>query len=493
VPAEKASILIVDDDPSLRELLADLLVSQGYRTVAAANGSEAVTALEKERFHLVLTDLRMPGMGGERLVEECLRRWPAVPLIVLTAYGSIEDALELIRKGVYDYIPKPHKEKDLLLRIARALERERLTAEVRMLSQALARRERERIFGEDQVIKLALEQAEAVASTDFPVVLTGESGTGKELFARFIHASSPRRGGPFLPVNCGAIARDLFESELFGHAKGAFSGATADRKGLFEEAQGGSLFLDEISEIPPDQQVKLLRALQEGEIKRVGESVPRHFDVRIICASNRDLATAVQEGHLREDLYYRISVMPIRLPALRERRADLIALAEHLLKREATAMGRTAIGFTGAAVEKILAYPWPGNVRELENRIRQALILTSGDQIDAPDLMLEDERLLRGAREEDRPAAAGASEEGAAEEATPSFNESRRRFERQYLIDVLRRHHGNATAAAREAGKHRSEFYDLLKRHGIQPAGFRAGGSPAGGRTESGRKGGERS
>lgn len=485
---EQSSILLVDDDPSLRELLGDLLESKGYRTVAAADGRQAIEQLEKERFQLVLTDLRMPGMGGERLVEECLSRWPGVPVVVLTAYGSIEDALELIRRGVYDYIPKPHKEKDLLLRIARALERERLTSEVTRLRQALAHRERERIYGEDPAIKLALEKAEAVAGTDFPVVLYGESGTGKELFARFIHASSPRRGGPFLPVNCGAIARDLFESELFGHARGAFSGATAEKRGLFEEAQDGSLFLDEISEIPLDQQVKLLRALQEGEIKRVGETTNRHVDVRIICASNRDLAATVKDGRLREDLYYRINVMPIRLPSLRERRSDLIALAGHLLQREAASMDRLVRGFTEAAGRKILEYPWPGNVRELENRIRQALVLTTDEVIDAPVLLLEDEALLRRPGDWDREPASNDEPE-----SHLPFNESRRRFEREYLVDVLRRHQGNATAAARESGKHRSEFYDLLKRHGLQPASFRPGGDQApgkaGARGRDGNKG----
>jgi len=474
VQEPRASILIVDDDPSLRELLDDLLRSQDYETFLAPSGREAIATLEAERIHLVLTDLKMPGMSGGRLVEECLKRWPSVPIVVLTAYGSIEDALELIRKGVYDYIPKPHKEKDLLLRIARALERERLTSEVTRLRQALARRERERIFGQDPAVQEALTKAEAVAATDYPVVLTGESGTGKELFARFIHASSPRRGGPFIPVNCGAIPRELFESELFGHVKGAFTGAITDRRGVFEEAQGGSLFLDEVSEIPPDQQVKLLRVLQEREVKRVGDSAIRHVDVRLVCASNRDLQAAVRERRLREDLYYRISVMPIRLPPLRERKGDLIALARHFLERECAAMDKEIAGFTPAAEQKILGYPWPGNVRELENRIKQALVMASGTQIDAADLLLEDSRLLGAGGPE---SSASPRPDAGGDDGTQalSFNESRRRFEKEYLVDVLRRNHGNATAAAKEAGKHRSEFYDLLKRHGIQPADFRAG------------------
>ncbi len=458
----ETSILVADDDPSLRELLADLLASQGYKAVAVANGREALAALQAERFHLVLTDLKMPGMGGGRLVEECLKQWPGVPLIVLTAYGSIEDALELIRKGVYDYISKPHKEKDLLLTIARALERERLTSEITRLREALESRERDRILGDDAAMQQALARAEAVAATDFPVVLLGESGTGKELLARFIHAHSSRHGAPFVPLNCGAIPRELFESELFGHVRGAFTGATGDRTGLFEEATGGTLFLDEISEIAAEHQVKLLRALQEGEIKRVGESGVRRVNVRILSASNRDLAAAMREGRVREDLYYRISVMTIRLPPLRERRGDLLPLAQHFLEREGAAMGKKTSGFTRAAAQKLLAHSWPGNVRELENRIKQALVLAAGDQIDTEDLLLEEEPLRRAAAAAER----------------LSLNEARRRFEREYLVDVLRRNRGNATAAARESGKHRSEFYDLLKRHGLQPADFRAGGAP---------------
>src|SRR6266850_2263359 len=469
-----ASILLADDDPSLRELIADLLTTQGYRIVAVTNGREALEALEKERFHLLLTDLRMPSMGGGRLVEECLKRWPDLPLIVLTAYGSIEDALELIRKGVYDYIPKPHKEKDLLLRIARALERERLTSEITVLRKALVERRQDRILGDDPVVRQALERAEAVAATDFPVVLMGDSGTGKELFARFIHAHSLRRDAPFVAVNCGAIPRELFESEVFGYARGAFTGAQAERKGLFEEADGGTLFLDEISDIAQEHQVKLLRALQEGEIKRVGENTVRRVNVRIISASNRDLAVAVREGQIREDLYYRLNVMPIRLPPLRERRGDLLPLAQHLLERESAAMQKPMKGFSRAAAEKILEYPWPGNVRELENKIKQALVLASTGQIDASDLLLDDATLLKRPAEEGKP-------EFDASSGFPSFNEARRRFEREYLVDVLTRSRGNATAAAREAGKHRSEFYDLIKRHGLQPADFRAGGTgPAG-------------
>jgi len=475
-----ASILVVDDDPSLRELLVDLLNSQGYQTVAVVNGKEAIEALTRDRFHLLLTDLRMPVMGGGRLVEECLRRWPDLPLIVLTAYGSIEDALELIRRGVYDYIPKPHKEKDLLLRIARALERERLTTEIKELRDRLEDKRHERILGDDPVVRQALARAEAVAPTDFPVVLMGDSGTGKELFARFIHAHSTRRTAAFVAVNCGAIPRELFESEIFGYAKGAFTGAHNEKRGLFEEAEGGTLFLDEIVDIATEHQVKLLRALQEREIKRVGENAVRRVDVRIISASNRDLAASVREGRLREDLYYRLNVMPIRLPPLRERRGDLLPLAQHLLEREGAAMGRAMKGFSRGAAEKILAYPWPGNVRELENRIKQALVLASGEQIGAEDLLLEDESLVRrfdsaGAGEADR---LGLTASGPAPSASfPSFNDARRSFEREYLVDVLRRNRGNATAAAKEAGKHRSEFYDLIKRHGLQPADFRGGNS----------------
>ncbi|HET9481993.1 MAG TPA: sigma-54 dependent transcriptional regulator, partial [Candidatus Polarisedimenticolia bacterium] len=323
----------------------------------------------------------------------------------------------------------------------------------------------------------------AVAATDFPVVLMGESGTGKEVLARVTHRRSGRASAPFVPVNCGAIPRDLFESELFGHVKGAFTGASADRKGLFEEASSGTLFLDEVSEITPEHQVKLLRAIQEGEIKRVGDNLQRKVDVRILAATNRDLLAMVKAGQFREDLYYRVCVMPIVVPPLRDRQGDILPLAVHFLQRERAQTGKNVTGFSRSAMDKLLAYSWPGNIRELENKVKQSLILASGDLIEEDDILLDDRvapptigRLLPTAVAHAQLAAetatAGASE-AAPEPSGISLNDARKAFERRYLIGVLRKNRGNATMAAKEAGKHRSEFYYLLKKHGITPADFR--------------------
>ncbi len=495
------SILIVDDDKDLRSILGDILTDEGYHIVLADSGEQALEKLAREHVNLVLTDLKMPGMSGQQLFQACSRRFPSLPVVILTAHGTVDEALEMIRQGAYDYIAKPYNTQDLLMRISRALEREQLMVENLQLREQLVRREKDYVFGDEPAINEVMARVNAVAATDFPVVLMGESGTGKEVLARVVHRRSQRAAGPFVPVNCGAIPRELFESELFGHVKGAFTGATADRKGLFEEASVSTLFLDEISEITPEHQVKLLRAIQEGEIKRVGDNIQRKVDVRIIAATNRDLLAMVKAGQFREDLYYRICVMPIVVPPLRERRGDILPLAVHFLERERAQTGRKVTGFSREAMERLLNYAWPGNIRELENKVKQSLILASGDLIDAADIMLDDHAAtslsgrVEGAVRESSPGGAPATDGprhpfsvpvplappppitlldgGRQSTGAPTLNEARRDFERRYLIGVLKRNRGNATMAAREAGKHRSEFYYLLKKHGITPADFR--------------------
>jgi len=463
------SILIVDDDKDLRFILGDILSQEGYHVMLASSGEDALKRLEKEPINLLMTDMKMPGLSGHELFEQATRKWPHIPVMIMTAHGNVDEALQMIRKGAYDYIAKPYNTQDLLMRISRALEREQLVVENSALRKQL-QLSREHVFGDEPAVKDVLARVDAVAVTDFPVVLMGESGTGKEVLAREIHLRSGRSSGPFVPVNCGAIPRELFESELFGHMKGAFTGATADRKGLFEEATRGTLFLDEISEIAAEHQVKLLRAIQEQEIKRVGDNAQRTIDVRIIAATNRDLASMVQGGTFREDLYYRICVMPIRVPPLRERRGDILPLAVHFLERETAQTGRDIKGFTRSAMDKLLAYPWHGNIRELENKVKQAMILAPGEMIDEDDLMLEDP--VAGPT----PRAPAAVSPGAAndqEVAMGTLTDARQHFERHYLIGILKRHRGNATSAAKEAGKHRSEFYYLLKKHGLTAADYR--------------------
>ncbi|MFQ5700467.1 MAG: sigma-54-dependent transcriptional regulator [Acidobacteriota bacterium] len=474
VGSNAKSVLIVDDDKDLRFILGDILSDEGYRVLLAASGEKALELLGRESVNLLVTDMKMPGISGQQLFRDCSKRWPHIPVVILTAHGTVEEALEMIRQGAYDYIAKPYNTQDLLMRISRALEREQLVVENRALREQL-QVEKEYIFGDEPAVKEVMARVDAVAGTDFSVVLIGESGTGKEVLAREVHRRSKRSQREFVPVNCGAIPRELFESELFGNVKGAFTGATTDRRGLFEEASGGSLFLDEISEISPDHQVKLLRAVQEQEIKRVGDNTRRPVDVRLIAATNRDLMPLVKAGSFREDLYYRICVMPIRVPPLRQRRGDILPLAMHFLVRERSQTGKHVTGFTRAAMEKLLAYEWPGNIRELENRVKQSLILASDELIDADDLLLDDPLSLLPAQDALHQPSPGSTPAPPAARAEP-LSLARKRFERQYLIDVLQRHRGNATMAAREAGKHRSEFYYLLKKHGLSASDYRDGG-----------------
>ncbi len=478
------SILIVDDDKDLRFILGDILSEEGYQVRLAERGEAAIAMLEKQAVNLLVTDMKMPGLSGLDLFKQVSRRWPHIPVVILTAHGNVDEALEMIRQGAYDYIAKPYNTQDLLMRISRALEREQLVVENTALRQQL-QLSREHIFGDEPAIKEVMARVDAVAATDFPVVLFGESGTGKEVLAREIHRRSPRADRPFVPVNCGAIPRELFESELFGHVKGAFTGATSDRKGLFEEASGGTLFLDEIGEIAVDHQVKMLRAIQEQEVKRVGDNLQRTVDARILAATNRDLTAMVKAGNFREDLYYRICVMPIRVPPLRDRRGDILPLALHFLERESAQTGKQLAGFTRSAMDKLLGYAWPGNIRELENKVKQSLILATGDEIDEDDVLLEDAAAQIGAdRRRDAATALSGRDGSEGEEAVApiagTLADARKEFERIYLVQVLKRHRGNATAAAREAGKHRSEFYYLLKKHGLSAADYRedtAGGA----------------
>ena len=474
------SILIVDDDKDLRSILGDILAGEKYDVMLADSGERALKRLEDDEVNLVLTDLKMPGMGGHRLFEDCTRRWPHIPVVILTAHGTVDEALAMIKQGAFDYIAKPYNTQDLLMRISRALGHEELVVENLQLRKRLGEQPREFVNGDEPAMREVLARVAAVAATDFPVVLMGESGTGKEVLARVIHRQSGRAASPFVPVSCSAIPRELFESELFGHTRGAFTGATADRKGLFEEASSGTLFLDEIGEIVMEHQVKLLRVIQEGEIRRVGENLQRRVDVRILAATNRDLPAMVKAGTFREDLYYRICVMPIIVPPLRNRPGDILPLAIHFLDRERAISGKSVKGFTRSALDRLLSYSWPGNIRELENKVKQSLILASGEMIEEDEILLSDEAGDRSFSDKSlglSPAATTASrapaEPRGAASAGSTLSDARRDFERRYLVSVLRRNRGNATLAAREAGKHRSEFYALLKKHGISPSEFR--------------------
>jgi two-component system NtrC family response regulator len=387
--ADPFRILVVDDEPAQRELVGGFLRKHGFEVVEAGGGKEAVARFKQEAFDLVLTDQRMPDLSGLEVLEAVRSTSPETAVVIITAYGTIETAVSAVKAGAADYLTKPLNLDDLLHRVHRVRERQRLVAENRELREALAERHRvEGIIGDSGRMQEVLSLVRRVAPSDATVLIRGESGTGKELIARALHHASPRAAGPLVKVNCAALAESLLEAELFGHEKGAFTGAVAGRKGRFELADGGSIFLDEIGDLPPHLQVKLLRVLQEREFERVGSSRPIKVDVRLLAATHRNLEALVREGRFREDLYYRINVVTIMLPPLRERREDLPPLIEHFLRVFAGKNGKTVRGLTREAREALLRYDYPGNIRELENLMERAVVLTRDDVIGVEDLPL---------------------------------------------------------------------------------------------------------
>src|SRR5216117_1188025 len=384
-------VLVVDDERSMRELLAIMLKQAGHDVTVADGGEAAIRALQSNAFDLVITDLRMRQVDGLAVLRAGKEHSPPTVVLVVTAFASTETAVEAMKLGAYDYVTKPFKLDEIKLTIANALERKRLQDENQALKRQLRSERRLDNFvgGSRQMLEI-FETIRKTADSLSTVLVTGESGTGKELVARAVHAESPRRNGPFVSVNCGAIPETLMESELFGHVKGAFTGAVASTVGLFSAANGGTLFLDEVTEVPPSLQVKLLRVIQEREIRRVGDTKDVKVDVRLIAASNRDVAKAVADGILREDLFYRLNVIPIQLPPLRERRDDISLLAEHFVRKISAELGKVVRGVSPEALAILESYRWPGNIRELENVIERALVLGSGDILAAealpPDL-----------------------------------------------------------------------------------------------------------
>ena len=380
---------MVDDEPTQLELVGGFLRKQGFEVAEAASGRAAVARFKQEPFDLVLTDQRMPDLSGLDVLETVRAASPDTAVVIMTAYGTIETAVSAVKAGAADYLAKPLNLDELLHRIHQIQDRRRLLTENRELRAALAERHRvEGIIGESGPMQEVLSVVRRVASSDATVLIRGESGTGKELIAKALHYASPRAASALVKVNCAALAESLLEAELFGHEKGAFTGAVAARKGRFELADGGSLFLDEIGDLPPHLQVKLLRVLQEREFERVGSSRPIKVDVRLLAATHRNLETLVREGRFRDDLYYRINVVTIQLPPLRERREDLPLLIDHFLRAFADKNGKRIRGLTREAREALLRYDYPGNVRELENLIERAVVLTRDDVVGLTDLPL---------------------------------------------------------------------------------------------------------
>ncbi|NNF84581.1 MAG: sigma-54-dependent Fis family transcriptional regulator [Deltaproteobacteria bacterium] len=375
-------ILFIDDDRAGREVALFNLRKAGYKVEAASDGTEGLDAFSPEKFDLVITDVKMPGVSGIEVLRRIRKRSPDIPVLVITAFGNVETAVEAMKEGAYDFIGKPFHRDQLLLSVEKALERQRLTSEVRDLRVRASGVERD-IVNASPAMKRVLEMADRVAKTDATVLITGESGTGKEAVARRVHVRSPRAGKAFIAVNCAAIPSELLESELFGHARGAFTGAVRDRPGRFRQAGGGTLFLDEIGEIPLPLQAKLLRALQEKVVDEVGGDSPIPVDVRILVATNRDLLERIREGTFREDLYYRLNVVEIRVPPLRERPKDIPPLVEHFMREISP---DREISVPPDVLEELKARPWPGNVRELKNACERMVILCRGEEVSVEDL-----------------------------------------------------------------------------------------------------------
>lgn len=441
---KSASLLLVDDDPSLLKLLGMRLTSEGFSVLTAASGPEALKTLLREKVDLVISDLRMDEMDGMALFSEIQQQQPGMPVIILTAHGSIPDAVWATQQGVFSFLTKP-------------VDREALYSAI---DQALAHRApvsddawRESIVTRNPLMLRLLEQARMVAQSDVSVLINGQSGTGKEILAQAIHAASPRAAKPFIAINCGALPEQLLESELFGHARGAFTGAVSSREGLFQAAEGGTLFLDEIGDMPPALQVKLLRVLQERKVRPLGSNHDREINVRIISATHRDLPEAMEKQAFREDLFYRLNVVNLKIPTLQQRAEDIPLLANHLLKQSAERHKPFVRRFSTDAMNRLMAASWPGNVRQLVNVIEQCVALTSAPVISEALV----EQALAGENS-----------------VLPTFAEARNQFELNYLRKLLQMTNGNVTHAARLAGRNRTEFYKLLSRHELDASDFKA-------------------
>ena len=447
-------ILIVDDDEAHRESLTLLLSDEGYSVLNSDCGESALEVIEHASVDVVRCDLRMPGIDGFDLMPQIARRLPGVPIILMSAHGTQDLAVEAIKRGAYDYLSKPFQPSEIRLTLLKAHEREELR-----LKNALLERDMSRTIGDRAIVAASdgmialLELLERTAAYKSTILVTGESGSGKEVIARAIHSQSPRREAPFVAVNCGAIPENLFENELFGHVKGAFTGASRSHRGLFADANKGSLFLDEIGEMPVGIQVKLLRAIQEEEIRPVGENKAQQIDVRVIAATSRDLEAEIAEGRFREDLFYRLNVVQLEVPPLRERRQDIPLLVDHFLSRFRVNLGKSVRGVSDDALDMLVRYRWPGNVRELENMIERAVILADSESIETSDLP---PGILAPTGAEQSDGEAGGVPENF------SLKKARQAFEAEHIRLALRHTAGNRTHAAKLLEiSHRALLYKI--------------------------------
>jgi two-component system response regulator GlrR len=447
------NILVVDDDRNLLELMKIRLESADYDVDTALDEENAIKHVHTNVYDIAIVDLQLAESDGITLMEKLHLVNPEMPVLILTAYGTIESAVEAMRKGAYSYLTKPFDARELLLQIEKALEKRKLTAEISRLKDILIDKyDFSNIIARSGKMQEVLEQVLRISKTESTVYINGDSGTGKELIAKAIHFISERREKPFVDINCAALPESLLESELFGHEKGAFTGAIKTRGGLFTRANEGTVFLDEIGDMPLSIQAKLLRVLQERRFYPVGGKEPIEVDIRLIVATNKDLEEEVKNGNFREDLFYRIHVIPIHLPSLRERKEDIPLLVEHFLKIFSLEMNKKIKGVTPQALQILMLRDWPGNVRQLKNSIEYAVAMTQDDMITEDLLQLQ--------------------KEITSDERKP-LKEAKANFEKSYLVHLMEITHGNVSQAAQMAGKYRADFYNLLKKYDLKPADFK--------------------
>jgi len=459
-------ILIVDDEEGMRRLLSRILVKEGYETHAVGNGEEAMQAIAQDQFELVITDIKMPGMGGLELLAELRAYDPRLPIIVITAYGTVESAVQALRAGAYDYITKPFEADEIRLTVAKALERERLLAENRYLHEELEGRYGfSGIVGNARAMQEVFDITASVAASNANVLITGESGTGKELIARSIHFNSARKDKPFIVLNCAALSESVLESELFGHEKGAFTGALHTKKGRFELADLGTLFIDEVGEMSLAAQVKLLRVIQEHEFERVGGNRTIKVDARIVAATNKDLVEEVKKGTFREDLFYRLNVINIQLPPLRERREDIEPLATHFLEKYTRETGKKIEQISPKAIACLIAHDWPGNVRELENAIERAVVLAQGDVLTPRDFP-------QGIQDKDQICLS-------LPETGGSLTDILEDLERQLIVQTLNREGRSQTRTAEVLGIKRTTLRYKMEKYHLLDGGEESAGDDA--------------
>jgi len=447
-------ILIVDDDKNMLEVLRLRLETEGYKVTSTNMAKDALTMAKDELFDLALVDLKLYRNDGIELMQKLHLLSPEMPIIILTAHGTIKTAVDAMKQGAYSYLTKPFDRQELCLQIKNGLEKNSLSREIRRLRALVGERYGlKNIIGKSKKMHELMEQISRTAEIDSSVCIYGESGTGKELMAKSLHLLSSRKEKLFVAINCAAIPEGLLEGELFGYEKGAFTGAVRNKKGFFAQADEGTIFLDEISEMSESMQVKLLRVLQEREFHPLGSEKPIKIDVKIIAATNKNLEDEVKNGNFREDLFYRIHVIPIYIPPLRERKEDIPLLVDHFMKKFAGNMKKEIKGISTPALQKLLSYEWPGNVRELENSIEYAVAMTTRDIV-GEDLILQTKTIEQG-------------------DLKP-LKEAKNEFEKKYISNLISLTKGNVSEASRLAGKYRSDFYDLLKKHNLKIADFKS-------------------